>query len=45
MICFEFEPLLVRKPSLKKRLIYLFYIYECTVAVQMVRSLHVVDGN
>jgi hypothetical protein len=25
--------------------IYLFYVYECTVAVQMVVSHHVVAGN
>jgi hypothetical protein len=29
----------------KKRFIYLFYVYEDTVAVQMVVSLHVVVGN
>jgi hypothetical protein len=27
------------------RFIYLFYVYEYTVAVQMVVSLHVVVGN
>jgi hypothetical protein len=29
----------------KKRFMYLFYVYEYTVAVQMVVSLHVVVGN
>jgi hypothetical protein len=29
----------------KKRFIYIFYVYEYTVAVQMVVSLHVVTGN
>jgi hypothetical protein len=32
-------------PGFLKRFMYLFYVYEYTVAVQMVVSLHVVVGN
>ena len=36
---------LSRKTTHTQKVIYLFYVYEYTVAVQMVVSLHVVVGN